>query len=291
MSKECDIEYSERYRDDFYEYRHVKIPKSLSRQIPCHRLLSELEWRAIGITQSRGWEHYLLHKPEPNILLFRRPIQTDLRTGKIINGNNNPYNWQINNNNNNHNHNDNGNNNNDNDSQEKIHKNRNNRPNNNKNNNNNNNNKNKNDNNDPHNILDILNNVRGTNIGQNIIGGERNNNNTNNNINNFENINNINHNINNRIAIPADGNINVNRNVNDNVNNTNTNNNIRNINRNRNNNNNNSNNNNNNNNNDNLKPDWKPSIESCLPTLKTMNLIQNLIVEQKKFEFDSKYGY
>lgn len=56
------------------------------------RLLTEQEWRGIGITQSLGWEHYEVHSesfhsrlfhvsvlkllsaPEPHVLLFRRAI-------------------------------------------------------------------------------------------------------------------------------------------------------------------------------------------------------------------------
>ena len=34
------------------------------------------EWRGIGVQQSRGWEHYACHRPEPHILLFRRPLGT-----------------------------------------------------------------------------------------------------------------------------------------------------------------------------------------------------------------------
>lgn len=66
------IHYSDRYADDEYEYRHVILPKSLLRLIPQEffvnndkvntlRLLSEPEWRGIGITQSLGWEHYEVH--------------------------------------------------------------------------------------------------------------------------------------------------------------------------------------------------------------------------------------
>jgi cyclin-dependent kinase regulatory subunit CKS1 len=40
------------------------------------RLMSETEWRALGIQQSRGWEHYANHRPEPHVLLFRRPLGT-----------------------------------------------------------------------------------------------------------------------------------------------------------------------------------------------------------------------
>ena len=65
------IHYSDRYTDDEYEYRHVILPKPLFKMIPKSyfnpddpgvlRLLSESEWRGIGITQSLGWEHYEVH--------------------------------------------------------------------------------------------------------------------------------------------------------------------------------------------------------------------------------------
>jgi len=77
------IHYSDRYTDDHYEYRHVILPKQLLKMVPKSffnpdetgtlRLLSEAEWRGIGITQSPGWEHYEVHAPEPHVLLFRRP--------------------------------------------------------------------------------------------------------------------------------------------------------------------------------------------------------------------------
>ncbi|TFK42448.1 regulatory subunit of cyclin-dependent kinase [Crucibulum laeve] len=76
------IHYSDRYSDDEYEYRHVILPKQLLKLVPKEyfnqddtgtlRLLTEAEWRGIGITQSLGWEHYEVHAPEPHVLLFRR---------------------------------------------------------------------------------------------------------------------------------------------------------------------------------------------------------------------------
>ncbi|GAA6058310.1 hypothetical protein JCM3770_003732 [Rhodotorula araucariae] len=75
------IHYSDRYSDDFYEYRHVLLPRQMLKLIPKEyfqpdtnvmRLLKEEEWRGIGITQSLGWEHYEVHAPEPHVLLFRR---------------------------------------------------------------------------------------------------------------------------------------------------------------------------------------------------------------------------
>jgi cyclin-dependent kinase regulatory subunit CKS1 len=47
------------------------------------RLMSELEWRGIGVQQSRGWVHYEVHRPEPHILLFRRPLHTNPATGMV----------------------------------------------------------------------------------------------------------------------------------------------------------------------------------------------------------------
>ncbi len=92
------IRYSERFYDSKFEYRsptqnsvppslpptnqqkphphpnnrHVELPRDLGKQLPQHRLLSEVEWRAIGIQQSRGWVHYIRHKDQAHILLFRR---------------------------------------------------------------------------------------------------------------------------------------------------------------------------------------------------------------------------
>lgn len=80
------IMYSKRYSDDHYEYRyrplpletvlhvyrHVILPKQLAKYIPTSRLMEESEWRAIGVTQSPGWVHYMIHAPEPHILLFKR---------------------------------------------------------------------------------------------------------------------------------------------------------------------------------------------------------------------------
>ena len=77
-----EIEYSEKYSDELYEYRHVLLPKAIMKQIPKNRLLDEMEWRRLGITQSRGWVHYEIFKPEPFVLLFRRPLDTDPQTGK-----------------------------------------------------------------------------------------------------------------------------------------------------------------------------------------------------------------
>ena len=63
---------SERYYDDIYEYRHVVLPPEIAKRLPKGRLMSEAEWRQLGVQQSRGWVHYAIHRPEPHIMLFRR---------------------------------------------------------------------------------------------------------------------------------------------------------------------------------------------------------------------------
>ncbi|KAL3077352.1 hypothetical protein niasHS_013341 [Heterodera schachtii] len=65
--------YSNKYEDDEYEYRHVHVTKEVAKQVPHNRLMSESEWRSLGIQQSPGWVHYLIWPAERHILLFRRP--------------------------------------------------------------------------------------------------------------------------------------------------------------------------------------------------------------------------
>lgn len=68
------IYYSDKYDDEKYEYRHVMLPKDIAKRVPKTHLMSESEWRNLGVQQSQGWVHYMIHQPEPHILLFRRPL-------------------------------------------------------------------------------------------------------------------------------------------------------------------------------------------------------------------------
>ena len=76
-----EIEYSEKYCDESYEFRHVLLPKHIYKTMQKGKLLNEMEWRGLGVQQSRGWQHYEIHRPEPYILLFRRAKNTDPATG------------------------------------------------------------------------------------------------------------------------------------------------------------------------------------------------------------------
>lgn len=62
------------------------LPNDLARQVPKSHLMTETEWRNLGVQQSPGWVHYMLHAPEPHVLLFRRPIsdQTESTTAILI---------------------------------------------------------------------------------------------------------------------------------------------------------------------------------------------------------------
>ena len=59
------------------------LPKELAKTLTKKRLLTEAEWRGMGVQQSRGWQHYAIHSPEPHILLFRRKLGTNPTTGKV----------------------------------------------------------------------------------------------------------------------------------------------------------------------------------------------------------------
>jgi len=67
------ITYSRRYEDDDYEYRNVTLDAKSAAKLPFpSRLLTEMECLYLGVQQSSGWEHYMIHNPEPHILMFRR---------------------------------------------------------------------------------------------------------------------------------------------------------------------------------------------------------------------------
>ncbi|KAI8335691.1 regulatory subunit of cyclin-dependent kinase [Chlamydoabsidia padenii] len=63
------------YKDDEYQYRHIILPPQIAAYLPdrgLKRLLIEREYRQLGISISSGWEHYMIYRREPNILLLRR---------------------------------------------------------------------------------------------------------------------------------------------------------------------------------------------------------------------------
>ena len=78
-----ETDYSEKYSDEVYEYRRVTAPRGMLQVFPQGRCMAESEWRSHGITMSRGWQHYDHHSPEANVLMFRRVLGTDPKTGQV----------------------------------------------------------------------------------------------------------------------------------------------------------------------------------------------------------------
>ena len=49
-----NICYGDKYQDDCYEYRNVKLPSELAKLVPRNHLMNETEWRNLGVQQSPG---------------------------------------------------------------------------------------------------------------------------------------------------------------------------------------------------------------------------------------------
>lgn len=43
--------------------RHVLLPREIAKLVPKKHLMSEAEWRSLGVQQSQGWENYMKHEP------------------------------------------------------------------------------------------------------------------------------------------------------------------------------------------------------------------------------------
>uniref|UniRef100_A0A6Q2X043 Cyclin-dependent kinases regulatory subunit n=1 Tax=Esox lucius TaxID=8010 RepID=A0A6Q2X043_ESOLU len=69
------IYYSDKYDDEKFEYRHVMLPKDIAKRVPKTHLMSETEWRNLGVQQSQGWVHYMIHQPG-TLTLFNKFILT-----------------------------------------------------------------------------------------------------------------------------------------------------------------------------------------------------------------------
>lgn len=47
-----NIQYSEKYYDNQFEYRHVILPVDIAKNVPKTHLMSETEWRNLGNFES-----------------------------------------------------------------------------------------------------------------------------------------------------------------------------------------------------------------------------------------------
>lgn len=76
------IEYGDRFYDNEYEYRIVTLPNDIAKKVP-KRLLSDGEWRALGIQMSKGWVNYHPIMDGKN-LLFKRSYSGEGKTPRAI---------------------------------------------------------------------------------------------------------------------------------------------------------------------------------------------------------------
>ncbi|KAM4865807.1 LOW QUALITY PROTEIN: cyclin-dependent kinases regulatory subunit 2-like [Thomomys bottae] len=60
------------------------LPRELSNQVPKTHLMSQKDWRRLGGQQSLGWVYYMLHEPEPHILLFRQPHPKEQQKQSLV---------------------------------------------------------------------------------------------------------------------------------------------------------------------------------------------------------------
>ena len=44
-------------------FRHVILPPDIAKLVPRTHLMTETEWRNLGVQQSPGWIHYMVHAP------------------------------------------------------------------------------------------------------------------------------------------------------------------------------------------------------------------------------------
>jgi cyclin-dependent kinase regulatory subunit CKS1 len=54
-----EIFYSDTYKDDIYEYRHVILPPEQAQIVPRTHLLTETEWRNLGMKTKDKFNVYL----------------------------------------------------------------------------------------------------------------------------------------------------------------------------------------------------------------------------------------
>ncbi|XP_057619145.1 cyclin-dependent kinases regulatory subunit 1-like [Chionomys nivalis] len=62
------------YYSDKYNEEHIVLPKDRAKLVPKTRFMSQSDQRNLGVQQSQGWVHYMIHEPEPHVLPFRRPL-------------------------------------------------------------------------------------------------------------------------------------------------------------------------------------------------------------------------
>ncbi len=69
-----EIKYSDKYFALDYEYTSVILPKKYLSQVTGRKTLNHEQMKSLGIEISQEWENYLVHEPEPHVVLLRRKL-------------------------------------------------------------------------------------------------------------------------------------------------------------------------------------------------------------------------
>ncbi len=77
-----EIKYSDKYYALDYEYTSVILPKKYLPYVSEKKTLNFEQMKSLGIEISPDWENYLVHEPEPHVILLRRKL-TDKEKKKL----------------------------------------------------------------------------------------------------------------------------------------------------------------------------------------------------------------
>lgn len=67
-----EIEHSEKYYDDEFEYKHVTLTEEAAKMVRRGHLVQPKDYCKLGLMQTPGWIHYFSIPHEKHVLYFRR---------------------------------------------------------------------------------------------------------------------------------------------------------------------------------------------------------------------------
>lgn len=74
------IRYSDKYTVGEFEYTSVILPKSYLPKVQGRKILSYKQIKDLDVTISPEWENYVVHEPEPHVILLRRPFKNQIKS-------------------------------------------------------------------------------------------------------------------------------------------------------------------------------------------------------------------
>lgn len=68
--RHCEIDVYKTNLFICFYIRHVILSNDMARNVPKSHLMTETEWRNLGVQQSPGWVHYMMHTPGMVLLFY-----------------------------------------------------------------------------------------------------------------------------------------------------------------------------------------------------------------------------